>query len=167
VAYLAEEFMRRFGRKHGVDVRGFSEDALKVLSRHNWPGNVRELQNVVERAVILCNESGVLEPEHLGMAKTSGEVSSTVQDGSAQTEQTSVGPDGSMPSLEEMEKRHILATLEHCKGNRTHAAKLLRVSIRTLRNKLHEYNGTQPGTESDESEITEEQGQISGQSSSR
>jgi DNA-binding NtrC family response regulator len=49
--------------------------------------------------------------------------------------------------LAEMEKRHILAALEQCKGNRTHAAKLLDVSIRTLRNKLHEYNGTSPKAE--------------------
>src|SRR5258708_3858845 len=62
VPYLAEDFMRRFGRKHGVHVRGFSDDALKLLSGHDWPGNVRELQNVVERAVILSNESGLIAP---------------------------------------------------------------------------------------------------------
>src|ERR1051326_1785050 len=67
---LARQFMQRFGRKHGVHVRGFSDEALKRLSEHSWPGNVRELQNVVERAVILCGESSVLEPEHLGLAKT-------------------------------------------------------------------------------------------------
>src|SRR5579862_4037759 len=67
VPFLAEEFMRRFGRKHGVHVRGLSEEALKVLAVHNWPGNVRELQNVIERAVILSNESGIIEAEQLGM----------------------------------------------------------------------------------------------------
>src|SRR5438552_7160963 len=46
VPFLAEEFMRRFGRKHGMQVRGFSDEALKILTGHNWPGNVRELQNV-------------------------------------------------------------------------------------------------------------------------
>jgi DNA-binding NtrC family response regulator len=59
------------------------------------------------------------------------------------------------PTLAEIEKRHILATLEGCKGNRTHAARLLGVSIRTLRNKLHEYNGSQPGSQADEGEIAE------------
>jgi DNA-binding NtrC family response regulator len=154
VPYLAEEFMRRFGRKHGVHIRRFSEEALKVLSTHNWPGNVRELQNVVERAVILCNESGVLEPEHLGMAKPAAVISSPVQ-GQSQNAHVNAGPDGNVPSLAEIEKRHILATLDHCKGNRTHAAKLLGVSIRTLRNKLHEYNGTQPGSEPEEAEVAE------------
>jgi DNA-binding NtrC family response regulator len=159
VAYLAEEFMRRFGRKHGVHVRGFSDDALKVLCGHDWPGNVRELQNVVERAVILSGESGVLEPEHLGMAKAATAPAST---GSAaqlapSAQMGSFAADGGTPTLAEIEKRHILATLDHCKGNRTHAAKLLGVSIRTLRNKLHEYNGSQPGSDADEGEMAEKQ----------
>jgi DNA-binding NtrC family response regulator len=53
--------------------------------------------------------------------------------------------------MAEVERRHILAALSHCRGNRTHAAKLLDVSIRTLRNKLHEYNGTTPATPQGES----------------
>src|SRR3954452_12037467 len=62
VPFLSEEFMKRFGRKHGVHVKGFSDEAMRALKTHNWPGNVRELQNVIERAVILCGENGVLEP---------------------------------------------------------------------------------------------------------
>jgi DNA-binding NtrC family response regulator len=147
---LAEEFMRRFARKHGVRVRGFSEDALKALSAHSWPGNVRELQNVVERAVILCSENGVLEPEHLGIAKSApaatGAMAATAAADSDSPAATSAGT--AIP-LAELEKRHILAVLEQCKGNRTHAAKILGVSIRTLRNKLHEYNGTDSDTEAD------------------
>jgi DNA-binding NtrC family response regulator len=159
IAYLAEEFMRRFSRKHGVHVRGFSEEALKVLAAHNWPGNVRELQNVVERAVILCNDSGVLEPESLGLARIEG---GTAASAAAPSPDGTAAPVpatdlGTPPTLSELEKRHILAVLDHCKGNRTHAAKVLGVSIRTLRNKLHEYNGTQPGAEGDETEILESQ----------
>jgi DNA-binding NtrC family response regulator len=156
VPFLAEDFMRRFERKHGVHVRGFSEEALKVLSNHNWPGNVRELQNVVERAVILSSEAGLIEPEHLGMAK----VAAVLQSEQASIPAASTGApntpsDTSPPTLAEIEKRHILSTVEHCKGNRTLAAKVLGVSIRTLRNKLHEYNGTQPGAEADEGELAE------------
>jgi DNA-binding NtrC family response regulator len=159
VPFLAEEFMRRFGRKHGVHVRGFSEQALRALSAHDWPGNVRELQNVVERAVILANENGVIEPEHLGIGKSPSAIPSAdflAQPSAAAT--SSAGSDSSLVTLSEIEKRHILATLEHCKGNRTQAARLLGVSIRTLRNKLHEYNGTQPVAESDEGEMAEKQG---------
>ena len=71
VPFLADEFMRRFARKHGIRVRGFSEDALRALKEHNWPGNVRELQNVIERAVILSGENGLLETDHLGLAPSS------------------------------------------------------------------------------------------------
>jgi transcriptional regulator with PAS, ATPase and Fis domain len=145
VPYLAEEFMRRYTRKHGVNVQGFSKEALKVLTNHSWPGNVRELQNVVERAVILCGENGVLEPETLGLNRPS----------------TPAPPQESLTvsediALAELEKRHILSVLDRCKGNRTHAARILGVSIRTLRNKLHEYNGTEPGL--DENEPVQEQG---------
>lgn len=149
VPFLSEEFMRRFSRKHGVHIKGLSDEAKRMLQTHNWPGNVRELQNVIERAVILCGETGVLEPEHLGLVVSQQPLPSTpTATGSAPSTAASAG---SLPPLAEMEKRHILAALEQCKGNRTHAAKLLDVSIRTLRNKLHEYNGTSPKTEEEAS----------------
>jgi DNA-binding NtrC family response regulator len=144
VPFLSEEFMRRFGRKHGVHVKGITEEAMNALKTHNWPGNVRELQNVIERAVILCGENGILEPEHLGLTTSAMPAAAApATSGSTLAPATT----GALPPLAEMEKRHILAALEQCKGNRTHAAKLLDVSIRTLRNKLHEYNGTSPKTE--------------------
>jgi DNA-binding NtrC family response regulator len=136
VPFLAEEFMRRFARKHGIRAHGFSDQAMGLLKEHHWPGNVRELQNVIERAVILCGDSGVLEVEHLGLVLASPAPAATAVAGATP------GADTKFPELAEMEKRHILAALERCKGNRTHAAKLLDISIRTLRNKLHEYNAS-------------------------
>src|SRR5881628_2544072 len=56
IPVLADTFCKRFARKHGVEIHGLSEECLKGLANHSWPGNVRELQNVIERAVILCNE---------------------------------------------------------------------------------------------------------------
>ncbi|HEX4266095.1 MAG TPA: sigma-54 dependent transcriptional regulator [Verrucomicrobiae bacterium] len=147
VPFLAEEFMKRFARKHGVHVKGMSDEAMRMLKTHSWPGNVRELQNIIERAVILCGESGILEPEHLGLAISQ----SPAPAATASTGSTPSAGTGALPPLAEMEKRHILAALEQCKGNRTHAAKLLDVSIRTLRNKLHEYNGTSPKAEEEAS----------------
>src|SRR5437667_818246 len=64
ISLLAEQFVRRFARKHGVEVLGMSHACLKAFENHAWPGNVRELQNVIERAVILCSDGGVLEPAH-------------------------------------------------------------------------------------------------------
>jgi len=126
VSLLADQFRQRFARKHGVEVLGISNNCMKALENHSWPGNVRELQNVIERAVILCSEGSALEPEHLGLAHKSAPVA-----GSHSNE---------FCTLSELEKRHILAALEQSKGNRTQAAKLLDISIRTLRNKLNEYS---------------------------
>ncbi|MEJ5237973.1 sigma-54-dependent transcriptional regulator [Limisphaera sp. VF-2] len=158
---LAEEFMRRFSRKHGVHVKGFSDAALAALQAHSWPGNVRELQNVVERAVILCGDDGLLEPAHLGLS-TPVLLSSEAAGPAAQPPPGAParpGPaaDGHFPTLAELERQHILAALERCKGNRTHAARILGISIRTLRNKLHEIHGTRPqseGTTEPESEVS-------------
>jgi DNA-binding NtrC family response regulator len=148
---LAGEFMKRFGRKHGVHVKGFTAEATKVLCAHSWPGNVRELQNVIERAVIMCDENGMLGPEHLGLGGNKPATDSAVEEPVlSPTTSTS----GELLTLAEMEKRHILAALDRCKGNRTHAAKLLGMSIRTLRNKLHEINGTSPKSE-EEAETVE------------
>ncbi len=141
VPQLAEEFMRRFARKHGVHIKGFTDAASRIMKSHTWPGNVRELQNVVERAVIMCGDSGMLEPEHLGLTVTAPAISVPAVYANA------VEPakhNHEFSTLADLEKHHIFAVLEQCKGNRTHAAKMLDVSIRTLRNKLHEYNGTAP-----------------------
>jgi DNA-binding NtrC family response regulator len=132
--------MQRFSRRHGINVRGFTDEARHILLKHSWPGNVRELQNVIERAVILCGENGMLEARHLGLAGAGQENKTDpalVNSNGAAAADTQ--PSG-FPTLADIEKRHILAALNHCQGNRTHAAKLLDVSIRTLRNKLHEYN---------------------------
>ena len=126
VSLLADQFRQRFARKHGVEVHGISNTCMKALENHSWPGNVRELQNVIERAVILCSEGSALETEHLGLAQKSAPISA--------------GHSDEFCTLSQLEKRHILAALEQSKGNRTQAAKLLDISIRTLRNKLNEYN---------------------------
>jgi DNA-binding NtrC family response regulator len=150
VPVLAEEFMRRFSRKHGVHVKGFTDESLALLKAHRWPGNVRELQNIVERAVIMCGESGMLEPEHLGLTAPAASSSASVVVNSSIDPPTETH---GFPTLEELEKHHIFAALDRCKGNRTHAAKMLNVSIRTLRNKLHEYNGTSPRNDDDKDPI--------------
>jgi DNA-binding NtrC family response regulator len=136
ISHLARQFMPRFARKHGVRVRGFSDDCMAALEAHRWPGNVRELQNVIERGVILCGDAGLLEPEHLGFSPST-----------AVAHPAASAPEASAPSapaetgaitLAEVEKRHILSLMEKT-SNRTQVAKLLGISIRTLRNKLKDY----------------------------
>ncbi len=153
VLLLKKEFMRRFSRRHGVHIKGFSNEAREMLLNHSWPGNVRELQNVVERAVILCGDNGMLEPEHLGLSLLSrANLFAPPGGATARMIPPVPGESNGFPTLAETEKRHILAALTHCKNNRTHAARLLDVSIRTLRNKLHEYKGIEP--KFDESKAT-------------
>ncbi|KAF0174158.1 MAG: two-component system NtrC family response regulator HydG [Limisphaerales bacterium] len=149
IPFLAEQFMHRFVRKHGVRVAGFSKECLAALAAHDWPGNVRELQNVIERAVILCGDGEPLGPDHLGLGgvvapvTAAGTPSATDSAGAPAASGAQPGPDadGQFPTLGELEKRHIFAALARCNDNRTHAAKLLDISIRTLRNKLNEYAG--------------------------
>jgi len=131
--------MHRSGRKHGVRVRALSDASMAALMAHDWPGNVRELQNVIERAVILCGESGVLEPEHLGFVPQAAPASQAVAAASGLPNGNVAASPAEILPLADLEKRQILTTLDHTKGNRTHAAKLLGISIRTLRNKLNEY----------------------------
>jgi DNA-binding NtrC family response regulator len=147
---LAKELLRRYGVQHGKPRLTFAPDAVRALHLHRWPGNVRELQNVIERAVILCGDTGTLEPEHLGFspravvsspsaaAPASGQaaVSTAPASGSAEAP-----ADGVVP-LAELEKRHIMRALQQTGQNRTHAAKLLGISVRTLRNKLADYGVT-------------------------
>ncbi|MEW6158844.1 MAG: sigma-54 dependent transcriptional regulator, partial [Verrucomicrobiota bacterium] len=152
INFLAEQFMKRFARKHGVHVTGISPSCVGALQAHDWPGNVRELQNVIERAVILCGDAEDLQVEHLGFARSgsptpvSAPVTNPVGSPATPAETT----DEVLP-LAELEKRQILLALDRCKGNRTHAARKLGISIRTLRNKLHEY-----GVSSKEEPIEEE-----------
>ncbi|MGO8766840.1 MAG: sigma-54-dependent transcriptional regulator [Limisphaerales bacterium] len=143
VPFLAEDFTRRFSRKHGAQVHGLTPEAVRALQTHSWPGNVRELQNVIERAVILCSDRTLLEPEHLGLRPTAiaAPISSATPVATVPVVTAPAnGTNGHFLSMAELEKRHILAALHHCEGNRGDAAKILEISVRTLRNKLHEYN---------------------------
>ncbi len=152
VLLLAQRFLERLSRRYGTKMQGFSAPAAEALARYPWPGNVRELQNLVERAVILA-EGPVVHLETLGLP-TGGAAGR----GMAREAATAVDPPpapptppatvsvlpapvsaDALPSLDEMEKQHILRALECTDGNRTQAAALLKISIRTLRNKLHQY----------------------------
>ncbi|HUW62451.1 MAG TPA: sigma-54 dependent transcriptional regulator [Candidatus Bathyarchaeia archaeon] len=122
---LMDHFLKRYATENGRKISGYSDDARKMFIEYDWPGNVRELQNAVERAVVLSSDP-VLRPEHFLLG---GYRPARPADGGLQPGVT----------VSEMEKRLILKTLEHCRQNRTQAAKLLGISVRTLRNKLNEY----------------------------
>jgi DNA-binding NtrC family response regulator len=106
----------------------FSEQTLRVLSEHAWKGNVRELANRVERAVLLA-EADLIQPRHLGLEPAA--------DGRPGPRPPMVFRCGT--TVWEMERQLIMGTLSEVDQNRTRAAELLGISIRTLRNKLREY----------------------------
>jgi two-component system response regulator AtoC len=118
---LAKHFIQEVCQRNQIALKSLSKEAEDKLLAYPWPGNIRELRNVVEHGVVM-NYSEVIEKDHLFMSV------------SAQT-----SPPLSPITLKELEKSHILATLDRLGGNRTQAAHVLGISVRTLRNKLKEY----------------------------
>ncbi len=123
---LARLFMNQCARAQGKDIRAISAEALDLLTAYPWPGNVRELENVIERAVVLATRDRITVAD-LPPAVRSGE------------DMLSLGELAGPRSLEELEKRAILAALERHRGNRTRAAKELQISLHTLWRKLKAY----------------------------
>jgi two-component system, NtrC family, response regulator AtoC len=138
---LVEAFLKRITQRTGIASPTLTPDALAVLQHYDWPGNVRELQNVIERAVILSEPNEPISPATLGpmFPQTIKQVSGEPVPAPANLN----FPDEIVP-LEKVEKEYILYALEKANGNRTHTAQMLGISIRTLRNKLHEISD-QPG----------------------
>jgi DNA-binding NtrC family response regulator len=128
IPLLADHFLARFNAQAGKQIRCFDDEAIERLARHEWRGNVRELENRVERAVLLA-DGDVIMPRHLGLAPWP-----EVRTVSGPTVRFRPGT-----TVSEMERQLIMGTLSEVNQNRTRAAELLGISIRTLRNKLREY----------------------------
>lgn len=155
VRRLAEHFLERFARQHGRNGLKISPLGLRAMEVHPWPGNVRELQNTIERAVILSDPGTAIGAGVLGLPPVEGaelEPQSRVRETDRELGRSAKGSKilnevapfefaqpGQLVPLSQVEKQHILQTLEACDGNRTRAASALEISIRTLRNKLNEY----------------------------
>ena len=127
---LVQAFIDEFNERHGRSIRGIDDDALEVLRRHRWPGNVRELRNVIERAVIVCSDD-LVRAEHL---PAFDEASLPTPSGAEAEVVLSVGT-----TVEDAERELILKTLKQTGGNKTRAAVILGISLKTLHNKLHKY----------------------------
>ncbi|HVY36824.1 MAG TPA: sigma-54 dependent transcriptional regulator [Polyangia bacterium] len=124
VPLLASFFLRKYAGENGKDVRGFSADALELLSSYAWPGNVRELENVIERAVVLAQSAEVTPaelPAHLAAGKTRA------------------GLQIPGATMDEIERYAITKTLEATGGSTSRAAEMLNISVRKIQYKLHEY----------------------------
>ena len=138
---LAFYFLERYNQETGRKIRGYTPEALRCMREYRWPGNVRELKNVVERAVVLARGE-VIEREDLSLSNLA-----TVSD--------SGDIPGSKPSyepltLDEIERRHILSTLNATNWNKSKTSMILGVERSTLDRKIRKYDLTPPGSVSSE-----------------
>ncbi len=130
---LVQKFLAEFNARNQRKVSALDAAAMKMLEQYDWPGNVRELRNVIERAVILST-GDFIEPKHLPpLASLAAERSNS---------SISLLPG---TTVEEAERRLILMTLEHTRDNKTRAAQILGISLKTLHNKLNKLRGRLPG----------------------
>jgi transcriptional regulator with PAS, ATPase and Fis domain len=132
VETLAQYFVKQYSEKNKKYVSGLSQEALAILKLHTWPGNVRELEHVIERAVI-TSQGTLVQSKDIAIERR--EISRTIE------MNPSLAARGWNPgeTLTDIERNVILEALKYHQGNRTHTAKSLGISIRTLRNKLAEY----------------------------
>ncbi len=125
IKLLAVHFMNRFSIELNKNVSGFSADAVEFLETRNWKGNIREFENAIQRAVLLSRSDLIGKDDF--MIENNVSRSDTISG-----------------SLKDMEMDLIMKTLEDTDGNKTRAAKLLGVSVRTIRNKLNDYGKNVP-----------------------
>lgn len=146
---LSDYFIDKYSKANGLPPRKLTSDAIAKLKAYHWPGNVRELENIMHRAVLMAQGNAIDEAAILLPVKAVAAFASPAVTTDAQPPATS---HPAIPSVvpkrndlvgrtvEDVEKELILDTLNHCLGNRTQAAQVLGISIRTLRNKLKQYN---------------------------
>jgi len=141
---LADHFGGKYAEANGLPNRPLSDDARRQLTLSRWPGNVRELENTIHRAVLLgtgdmIGVDALRMPDGSRLDAMIGAHEDTIVGQAAQAAEAAtrsfVGR-----TVADVERELILDTLDHCLGNRTHAANILGISIRTLRNKLHLYS---------------------------
>ena len=140
ITELANYFIKKYSETNGLALRSLSAEARRALTVNRWPGNVRELENTLHRAVLLSTGpeigvDGILTPDGARLDSVRG--TGTAAQAAMAAEQVTRNLVGR--TVAEVERDLILETLKHCLGNRTHAANILGISIRTLRNKLNEY----------------------------
>jgi DNA-binding NtrC family response regulator len=125
VPLLVQSFLNEFNRVNGKNVRALEQDAMYILENYPWPGNIRELRNVIERATILA-EGDFIEVKHLP--------ATLVARGEESLPTLTLAPG---TTVDEAERKLIILTLEHCRNNKTKAAEILGISLKTLHNKLN------------------------------
>src|SRR5512136_2845958 len=134
IAILAEHFLAKYAAENGKRKPALAVDTLAALAAYPWPGNVRELENVIERAVLVCQGNAML-PGHLALVGVETDAGGDAHPAGAPPPLPADAP----ATLRDMEKNLIFSTLKQVKGNKTKASEILGISVRTMRNKLNEY----------------------------
>ncbi|NOY22261.1 MAG: sigma-54-dependent Fis family transcriptional regulator [Acidobacteria bacterium] len=142
IPLLINHFLKLFSEEHGKDGLEISSDSIRLLCRYNWPGNVRELKNVMESLVIFAQNSTIslseLPEEIIGKVGSYGVRSGEIVESVLRNTEDSLLLKIGTP-MADVERELILKTLEQCDGNRTVAARILGIGLRTLQRKLKEY----------------------------
>ncbi len=140
---LAEYFIEKYSKANGVPARKLSDSALAKMQSYGWPGNVRELENSMHRSVLLASGEKI-EPEAIllqGMTDSHPAAAAPAAPAGTSPKPSSGNTGGLVGrTVDSVEQELIIDTLNYCLGNRTHAANILGISIRTLRNKLKQYS---------------------------
>jgi transcriptional regulator with PAS, ATPase and Fis domain len=125
IPLLVQTFLNEFNRHNNKSIRGVDQEAMYVLERYQWPGNIRELRNVIERATILADTEFI---EHRHLPPT------LIARGEESLPTLTLAPG---TTVDEAERRLIVLTLDHTRNNKTRAAEILGISLKTLHNKLN------------------------------
>jgi len=137
---LADTFLKRISQRTGLASPTVTPQAMAILMAYDWPGNVRELQNVIERAVILHDPEEGISAAVMAPMFPSVNIEEPATDRITPSTAASLSFPEEVVPLESIEREYIMHALRKAKGNRTHTAQLLGISIRTLRNKLNQLN---------------------------
>ena len=148
IPMLADHFVRKYSEANDIALRPIGDEALAKLRAHAWMGNVRELENTMHRAVLLASGAEIGAEAIILAGATRSELRPSAQPDAAPAAAVPgvAGPAGESVrglvgrTVADVERDLIIDTLSHCLGNRTHAANILGISIRTLRNKLKQYS---------------------------
>ncbi|AWZ01667.1 nitrogen regulation protein NR(I) [Rhodobiaceae bacterium] len=143
IVALAEHFAKKYAAVNGLEGKAISLEARRHLAKHRWAGNVRELENTIHRAVLLAmgpeiDVAAIRLPDGSRLDASPAPVDGLAAKVAATADAVSRTYVGQ--TVAAVEQELILNTLDHCIGNRTHAANILGISIRTLRNKLKQYS---------------------------
>jgi two-component system response regulator HydG len=138
IPLLSQHFADQYAARTETTVCSVGRDAMNQMVNHSWPGNIRELKNAIERAALLT-AGGTIQPEHLPPEIAAGSEPAATNDEDSSDES---GPRIVLPigiTMAETEREMMRSTLAHTSGNKTQAAKILDISLKTMHNKVKKY----------------------------